>query len=949
MALSAGTKLGPYEILAAIGAGGMGEVYRARDTRLDREVAIKILPELFAADPERVARFTREAKTLAALNHPHIAQIYGLEEAQGVSALVMELVEGPTLADLIAERVSQAPAIRASSASSSSAARASGGGAPRALEIAEALPIAKQIAEALEAAHELGIIHRDLKPANVKVRPDGTVKVLDFGLAKALDPAAGGVDGAALTNSPTITSPAAMTQRGVILGTAAYMAPEQARGKAVDRRADIWAFGCVLFEMLTGGRAFGGEDVSDTLAFVITKEPDWAALPSNTPGPIRKLLRRCLEKDRKRRLDSIADARLEIEDALVAPGAAQADGPAASARSTSATVIERVVWSVVVALLAAAIIVLVLRTTPRGTVVPPVVRFNIQPPPGEIFPGAAGTPRFSVSPDGKYVVFTSSLPGKRDQLWLRSLDGVDAKPIPGTESASLAGESTQQPFWSPDSRQIGFFDGMSQKMKKVDVQGGPVQTLCDDPPNQYGGSWNSDGVIIFSTLATNGIRRVSASGGSPVQVTSLDQSRQEISHLWPRFLPDGRHFLYHVRTAGREPSAVYVGSLDSAERKKLIESEYMAEFALPNLLLSVRGASLMAQTLDLAKLELVGEPALVAPSVLRTTVGRIAVSASDTGALVYASDPAGALDRPHYEVAWRDRSGRPIESAGTPLGSAYVRLSPNGRYLAIPDSSAAVPTDIWIEDLERKVRTRLTTDPAPDSEPVWSPDSSRVVFRSVRGSAQADGLYEKPATGAISETLLSQFEPGVRVDPLDWSADGRFVVFRKSKAPPSASIPVELWLLPLSGDRKAVPYLTNSFRNIQAAVSPNGRWLAYTTNETGRYQVVVQPFPDPSGGKWQVSSTGGLNPQWRRDGRELFYIDGGGRLTAVAVATDGAFGVSTSTPLFETSIGTSGEVWLSQYDVTADGQRFVLAIPLSIVGSTAALTVTLNWTAELKK
>jgi len=895
VALDSGTRLGPYEITALIGAGGMGEVYRARDTKLNRDVALKILPDAFVLDGDRIARFRREAQVLASLNHPNIAAIYGFEDRGSTHALVLELVEGPTLAD----RIVKGP-----------------------IPLDEALPIAKQIAEALEAAHEQGIIHRDLKPANIKLRDDGTVKVLDFGLAKAMEPLS--AISPALTASPTITTPAQMTGVGMILGTAAYMSPEQAKGRPADKRSDVWALGCVLYEMLTGKRAFEGEDVSDTLAAVLRADPGWNAVPSATPANIRTLLRRCLEKDVRRRIGSVGT----VQFLLTEPAATDAVVPPANRWR------ERAVWAVALLALAAGLVFLAARKQ-GDRVLPLVVQFQVEAPPGEFLPGANGAPRFAVSPDGQFIVFGSTLLGKRDQLWVRRLDAPAAQPLRGTETVPVRGIAIQQPFWSSDSRYVAYFDEPASSLKRVDVSTGAVQVVTQVSGNQYAGTWNSGDVILFASSATNGLRRVSASGGTPTQLTTLDRSRQETRHLWPVFLPDGRHFVYHVQASGGTPSAIYLGELDSPQHTKLVESDYGPQFAAPDLLLYIRGQSLMAQRVDLSAGLLTGTPVLVADAVIATNAGRIAVSASNTGVLVFASGPSEGAKQ---QLIWVDRTGQMQTPLGPPVGSFSIALSPDGRRVALADvaTGAAYP-DIFVYDIDRDVRTRLTTDPAPDAYPVWSPDGTRIVFRSTRN--QKIALYEVLASGSVPEHELLTTDAEESLVPFDWSLDSRLIVFGRGR---------DLWVLPMTGDRKPVPYLITRFNKIHAALSPNGRWLAYASNEAGSYQIFVQSFPDPSLGKWTVSPAGGVLPRWNRNGRELFYLDTAGRIMTVPVTTEGSFKLGQPVSLFTmASLGTSSVSDRgSPYDVASDGKRFLLSIPQAAPIS-PPLNVVVNWATRL--
>ena len=905
MPLSPGAAVGPYEVTGTLGAGGMGEVYRARDTKLGRSVALKVLPDLFASDPERLARFTREAQVLASLNHPNIAAIYGLEG----EALVMELVEGDDLSVLIA----RGP-----------------------MMLADALAVARQIADAIEAAHEQGIIHRDLKPGNVKVRADGTVKVLDFGLAKALDPNASSAT-SDTHNSPTLTARA--TQMGMIIGTAAYMSPEQARGKAVDRRADVWAFGAIVYEMLTGTRAFEGDDVSVTLASVIKDDPRWTALPGDLPPALTRLLRRCLEKDPKRRLSAIGDARLELEESAI-PGS---EAPAPASRSGVGR-LERAIWAsgLAVAGIAAALFAL------QATSIPPaksdVARFGVLPPGDGRFSGAV--PRFSISPDGRLLVFAASPQfGKPDQLWLRRTDTIDVTPVAGSESIAGA-QMPQSPFWSPDSEHLAFFvqdAARGSRLKIVNLQSGSTQFVCELPSNNPAGSWNRDGVILVSSQESKGIQRVPAAGGPAVTVTTLDASRQEIAHLWPQFLPDGRHFIYQSQTTDRREWSIFVGSLDSPDRRKLVQAEY-ARVAAPNLVLFVRDETLFAQVLDAGTMALTGEASVVATGVpSMPSNGRAAFSVSDNGVLVSSANPADGMGA-SLQLAWVDRTGKVIGSAGPPTSSLGVRLSPDGTRAALleeaGDRSQTAGRTLWVADLDRGVKAPLTTGRAAVS-PSWSADGLRVVFGS-RTDRGAFVMAEGAASGATAPRTMHE-EAGHNVVPLDESADGKLLVF-------SRGVPGLRALHVLSrSDGKSSLYLGNEFDYPQASLSHDGKWLAYTSNESGSYEVIVRSFPDPSQGKWPISTRGGSSPRWRRDGRELFYLDAEQRLIAVAVETDRGFVPGRSTSLFFVPFQNLGGAY--GYDVVRDGQKFLLSYPPgnTAVDSRVPLTVTTNWTSLLKK
>jgi eukaryotic-like serine/threonine-protein kinase len=669
VSLVTGTRLGSYEVLGTLGAGGMGEVYRARDTALDRDVAVKVLPDAFANDADRVMRFEREAKTLAALNHPHIAQIYGLTSLSGAGhpgtrALVMELVEGEDLA----ERLGRGP-----------------------IPVDEALPIAAQIAEALEAAHDAGITHRDLKPANIKLRSDGTVKVLDFGLAKPPAPTGAASGSVEMMHSPTMTSPA-LTMQGVILGTAAYMAPEQAKGKPVDRRADIWAFGCVLYEMLTGRRLFQGDDVSETMVAILRDEPDWQTLPPGTPARVRRLLCQCLQKEPRRRLPHIGVARLDLlTDAD--------DDPAVATPTLARTWPSRVPWAVA----GAAALALVAVSLWPGAPAPALsVRFTIEPPRGGAFVGAAGVPRFAVSPDGTALAYQVALQDGTSRLLVRRFDATDSRTLEGTGSDHL-GNRGQQPFWSPDGRELGFFDEADGALLKLALETGDIRTIARMPGNQYGGSWADDGAILFSTNQTGGIRRVPAAGGDVQQVTTVDPADPADQHLWPEVLPDGRHFLFlrsrrstgSLNVAEAGSAAVYIGSLDGGAPKRVVESSVQARFAPPDRLLFVRDGSLYSQRFELSRLELTGQPELVVNDVHFTLTGRLAASVSRTGVLVYSAGEAGGVSG---EAVWLDRSRLEIgvpqvlfaaPAAFSNLGGYPYDVTPDGRTFLVTQRTEA--------------------------------------------------------------------------------------------------------------------------------------------------------------------------------------------------------------------------------------------------------------------
>ena len=873
MSLPSGTRLGPYEILAPIGAGGMGEVYRARDTKLDRDVAIKILPDAFAADPERLARFEREAKTLASLNHPHIAQVFGLESG----AIVMELVDGEDLSE-----------------------RLTRGKVP----LEDAVPIARQIAEAVEAAHDAGVIHRDLKPANVKVRADGTVKVLDFGLARTMD---GGPGTGDLANSPTLTARA--TKMGMIIGTAAYMAPEQAKGRPVDKRADVWAFGCVVYELITGRRTFIGDDVSETLASVLRQDVDWTPLPAATPPRLRRLLERCLERDPKQRLRDIGEARVEL--AKIEAGVPDS-GSMPMGRGAVATSQKRVPW-LALALAGVAIAAIAAYVGYRSHVAPdpPVVRFKIMAPENSPFGNS-----LALSPDGRQLAFLA-VSKSLQQVWVRALDAAEARPIAGTEGAEIS------VFWSPDSRSIGFWaDG---KVKRILASGGAAQTIAD-APNFSGATWGKGDVIVFSPTSTSGLSSVPAAGGSPSPLTTPDASAGEQSHRWPSFLPDGRHFLYYARHPGGSPEGVImVSSLDDpAHHTQLLKTNAHAVYtSSAGVLLFLSDRTLMAQSFDLSSFKLSGDPIPVAEDVGSPLFGRAGIgqyAVSDTGVLVHG--PGSVPDR---QYVWSDRHGKELSRLPVVAPLYELSLSPDGTRVAFRRSMNN-NSDIWILELARGVASRFTFDPQSDQYPVWSPDSARIAFFSIR-SGNGD-IYVRPASGASPDELL--YGTADNESATDWSRDGKRLLL-------STRTPNDIFALPMTGDRTPQPIVTGPANEYSGKFSPDGQWIAYVSNESTRDEVYVQNL-SAGAGKSQVSIAGGSSPVWRRDGRELFYLAPDRKLMAVPMKNGAPDGLPQT--LFQTQITTA--TLPGYFDASADGQKFLVNSPAGAVVVTP-LTVVLNW------
>ena len=764
----------------------MGEVYRAHDSKLKRDVAIKILPEEFSRDHDRVSRFQREAEVLASPNHTNIAGIYDLQEASGSRFLVLELVEGETLAD----RIARGP-----------------------VPVDEALAIAKQVAEALEAAHEKGIVHRDLKPANVKILPDGKVKVLDFGLAKAIEPQ---TSGSGLSNSPTLLS-SGQTQANVLLGTLPYMSPEQLRGRAADERSDIWAFGCVLYEMLTGRQPFRVETVTDLSAEIVRIEPDWNALPAGTPAAVRSVVKLCLEKDRRQRFHAIGDVRIRLEEEQKTPIATTAPVPKSR---------ERLPWATaaIFALFAIGVLIAAIYFYPRPAPLH-ASRFLIEIPPDANIGAATVAPYPTVSPDGRYVAFIADS-GGGFRLWLRPVDSLNAQQLPGTEVQIGGGNSISYYFWSPDSRFIGFF--ANGKLKKIAPAGGPPQSLCDVSGETLSGTWNQNDIILLEHQGS--LHRVGAAGGVSTPVRKPDKSKNEVSYKWPSFLPDGQHFVYLAMNSEQGRSEVRVGALDSTDDRPLFAANSRVLYAGPGYLLFVRDGTLMAQPFDARRLSLSGDifPAAEQVKYLPAN-GNAAFSVSTNGTLIFQKGNAAETN-----LTWFDRSGKKLGSI-PPGPFQQATLSPDQNRIVVERRDSG-SSDIWLIDLLRGTNSRCTFDPANDIFPVFSPDGKQIAFVSSRSGK--NDLYIKAASGLGAEERIQEGMGGVS----DWSPDGKFLLPAKSLAGNW-----DIWVLPMTGDRKPYPLLNQKFFEYRGKFSPDGHWILYTSNETGRNEIYVQAFP-PSGG-----------------------------------------------------------------------------------------------------
>jgi len=889
-----GAKLGRYEIRSQIGAGGMGEVYRARDTQLGRDVAIKIIPSSFAVDKDRLRRFEQEACAAGALNHPNVLIVHDIGAHDGTTYVVSELLEGETLRKRI-------------------------GGNPLAQR--RAIDYALQIANGLAAAHEKGIIHRDLKPDNIFITNDGRVKILDFGLAKLTQ-----LDGnQAQTDVPTRRVD---TDPGVVMGTVGYMSPEQLKGRPVDHRTDIFSFGAILYEMLSGRRAFHGESAAETMSAVLKEDPPELSATNKTVSPaLERLVNHCLEKNPEGRFHSARDVAFALEALSGSAAVASETTVAQSFVPTTSRARHWLPWALMAMglLLAGVFAWLYFRGQRRDAGPLEAMRFTI------VVPEKAriiGPPM--ISPDGRSVVFRLNTGDGKDPLWMRAMGSFDGRALVGTEGGF-------QPFWSPDSRSVAFF--ANGKLKRIDVSGGVVQTICDAPTN-VSGAWSRDGTILFSRGVASGLYRVPAAGGSPVQVTTVDASRNEIEHTWPAFLPDGRHFMFLVRNAQPENSGIYIGAVDSKEITRVVQAHSSVAYTAPGYLLFVRESTLMAQGFDADTLELKGEAFPVVEQIVRNPViGRAMFSVSENGVLVFRTGNINS-----NQLTWFDRSGKLAGTLASASGYNAPALSPDEKKVAVSrvDLQSGTGSDIWLMDLERGTQIRLTTDPASDIYPSWSPNGDRLTFISTR--AGATSIYLKPSNGASTEEPLVS-SPELKYNP-QWSPDGQSIIYSQLNSKTN----VDLYVLSLAGDKKPTSLLQTNFIEAQARFSPNGRWVSYISNETGQFEVYVESFP-ATGAKLAISTGGGSQPQWRADGRELYYYSPDRKIMAVEVNGDGAtFKAGEARALFEIRVSSADQNFPGNgyYTVTHDGKRFLVSSLLD-APERQQVNVIVNWMADFKK
>ncbi len=891
--LTAGTKLGRYEILSLIGAGGMGEVYRARDVKLNRDVAIKVLPAALSADVDRLRRFEQEAQAVGALNHPNILAVYDVGTHEGAPYVVSELLEGETLRQILAD-----------------------GGLPQ----RKAVNYASLIAHGIAAAHEKGIIHRDLKPDNIFVTKDEQVKILDFGLAKLVQPAG---DEIVRTDVDTRVQ----TEPGKVMGTAGYMSPEQVRGQRVDHRSDIFSFGAVVYELLTGKQAFDGDSAVEKLNAILKNDPPEITQTDSRINPsLERIVRRCLEKKPERRFHSAHDLSFALEALAGSSESSMKIGPlpvATQSRMDTGWLVQLrrswVAWAFAGAFAVLALVLALMYFARQSTTEARTVKLLILPP-DKTFLMAGQPPQ--ISPDGKILAFVAMDVSGKSLLYVRPLDSLVARPLDGSDGAVL-------PFWSPDSRSLGFFAG--GKLKRIEMSGGQPTTLAS-APNGRGGAWSREGVIIYCPVPPSPLLRISASGGESTPIHSVNMEQGEVPRWLPYFLPDGRHYLYVSRIkAGLRD--IRVGSLDSADSKLLLSTQSNAVYAPPGYLLFRRETSLFAQRFDAAKLESSGDPVTIADDVgFDATSYQGFFSASDNGVVVHHSGAAGLT-----QLTWVDRAGKQLGIAGELADQGDLQLSRDDTLLAfrrVDFQSGSI--NIWLMELARRAAARFTFEQTNDFAPIWSPDGNRIVFATLRDGTP--NLYQKVSRSAGNdEPLLKSF---IAKLPEDWSADGRFIVY--GVVDPKTSW--DLWVLPFDDVSKASPFLQTNYDERQAQFSPNGRWVAYVSNESGRNEVYVRPFP-AAPGKWQVSTGGGDQPRWRRDGKELFYLSADHKIMSIETNSGGVtFDHRTPIALFGTRVGgidTPG----NYYAVTADGQRFILNNLVAEAAYTP-ITVVLNWTAR---
>ena len=879
MTLSPGTTIGRYEVRSQLGAGGMGEVYQARDPKINRDVAIKVLPAAFSSDADRLRRFEQEVQATGKLNHPNILAVYDVETHNDAPYVVYELLEGETLRE-----------------------RLRGG----AVSTRKAVDFASQIANGLSAAHGKGIVHRDLKPDNIFITNDGHVKILDFGLAKLLEPASDA------DHQTDVLTRKVNTDPGAVMGTAGYMSPEQVRGRPVDHRTDIFSFGAVFYEMLSGRRAFHGDSAIETLNAILKEDPpDLTGTNRNIAPALERVVSHCLEKSPDRRFQSATDIAFAL-DSLSDVTSHPSLTTRSDLRRERKWTRERTFWMAGCAVLLLALSALAFVHFSRSTA-SPVVRLTLAIPDNLTYPA-----RVTISPDGSRVVFLATNTNGKRLLWLRPLDSAEAKPLEGTDDAS-------SPFWSPDSRFIGYFS--NKKLLKINASGGQPLTLCDAPEDR-GGTWNPDGIILIA--GPQGLYRVPAQGGTPVLATKT-QAKEE-AHRWPYFLPDGRHFVFLADAAMKEDHHIRIGSLDSQETEILFNAISRLEYAAGYLMYVNQGA-LVAHAFDATSLKVSGEPKVIAPSVLEVGQNHeFDFSVSETGALAYQ---AGS---PNSQLTWFDRNGKNLGSVGEPRNYLGAVLSPDGKSVAtaLGDADGRV-ADIWIVDLTRdNFITRLTFEPSGEGDPVWSPDAKRIVFTSNRSHGSQINLYQKPASGAGNDELLLSSDSAKY--PTSWSRDGQFILFENW--PQSHG---EMWLLSLADNQTKPLFESNSYDQYQGQISPDGRYVAYTSNESGKPEVYVQPFAI-NGEKWRISSESGGLPLWRSDGKELYYLTFEGKLMAVDISESPKFHSDVPHQLLQANMKVASNGL--NYGATSDGQRFLINV---ITQNNNPMTIVLNWTAALKQ